>query len=94
MGTKTRFIDEDSIRFAQYKDMERNLLSLIDHSGRSLDPKDESTLKYQILFVQEFPLPLGKVFPLKFYRQNFFGPLQEKIKWLDFNNRGASNLSI
>lgn len=78
-------VSEDLVRMAQYKNVERGLLSLIDHSKRSLDPEDEYTLRYQILFVQEFPLPPNTVFPLKFYRQSFFGPLQEKIKWLNFN---------
>ena len=85
MDTKTQFIDENLVRSAQYKNMERSLLSLINHSKKSLDLEDEYTLRYQILFVQQFPLPPNTVFPLKFYRQNFFGPLQEKIKWLDFN---------
>lgn len=85
MGTKTQFIDEDSIRFAQYKNMERSLLSLLNFGKRSLDLEDEYILRHQILFVQQFPLPANTVFPLKFYRQNFFGPLQEKIKWLNFN---------
>ena len=85
MGTKTQVINKDSVRFAQYKNMERSLLSLLNLGKRSVNLEDEYILRHQILFVQQFPLPPNKVFPLKFYRQNFFGPLQEKIKWLSFN---------
>lgn len=85
MGTETQVINKDSMRSMQYKHMERSLLSLLNSNKISLDLEDESTLRYQISFVEGFPLPPNTVPPVKFYRQCFFDPLQEKIKWLNFN---------
>ena len=84
MDTKTQLVPADIIRNAEYKNMERNLSSILSYTKGRLNLEDERNLRYKLLFVEQFPLPENTVFPLKFYEQNFFAELEKEIKWLDF----------